>query len=116
MRKLKKYKKNLQIIDSNVYSYATLVAIIEGSTLKVMNYSPQSVTTSKHINYVASELCLTKIYMAHYLCIEHGEEFLLQAVSLEEAREEASMWGGEAICKVRVVSQKGNEIEFIKTF
>ncbi len=54
--------------------------------------------------------------MEHYLCIEHGEEFLIKANSLEEAREEASMYGGEAICKVEVVSKEGNQIEFVKPF
>ena len=32
-----------------------------------------------------------------YLCIEHGEEFTVEAESLEQAREYASEWGGEAI-------------------
>ena len=54
--------------------------------------------------------------MDYYLCKEHGEEFLVQASSLEQAQEEAEVYGGEAICKVEVVSKKGNQIEFIKPF
>jgi len=51
-----------------------------------------------------------------YLCIEHGEEFLIDAYSLDEAREEAMMWGGEAICEVEVISRDGNRVEFVKPF
>jgi len=32
-----------------------------------------------------------------YLCVEHGEEFTVEAESLEQAREYAAEWGGEAI-------------------
>ena len=42
MRTLKRYKQNLKVIDNKVYSYDTL-------------------TTSKHINYVANELNLKLI-------------------------------------------------------
>lgn len=48
-----KYKENLQVIGNNVYSYRTHVATIEGDTLKQLGY--WSMTTQKHINYVAKE-------------------------------------------------------------
>ncbi len=35
--------------------------------------------------------------MKYYLCQEHGEQFIIKASSLDEAQEEASMYGGEAI-------------------
>jgi hypothetical protein len=56
---MKKYKQNLSVIGSNVYSYNTHVAIISGNTLKQLGY--WSVTTQKHINYVANQFNLTLI-------------------------------------------------------
>ena len=56
---MKKYKQNLSVINQNVYSYNTHVATIEGNTLKQLGY--WSVTTQKHINYVAKEFNLTLI-------------------------------------------------------
>lgn len=35
--------------------------------------------------------------MKYFLCQEHGEQFILKASSLEQAQEDASMYGGEAI-------------------
>ncbi len=32
-----------------------------------------------------------------WICIEHGEEFTVQAHTLEEAREMAAIYGGEVI-------------------
>ena len=59
MRKLAKYKTNLTIHGSDVWSYTTKVARIEGNNLMQLGY--WSVTTQKHINYVASELGLNLI-------------------------------------------------------
>jgi len=53
------YKQNLQIVGNNVYSYNTHVATIEGSNLKQLGY--WSMTTQKHINYVAKQLNLKLI-------------------------------------------------------
>lgn len=39
----------------------------------------------------------TKTPMKQYLCVEHGEEFLVEAKSPQDAREQAAMWGGEFI-------------------
>jgi hypothetical protein len=52
---LSKHKANLNVSGNNVYSYNTHVATInhEKETVKRLGY--WSVTTSKHINYVASE-------------------------------------------------------------
>lgn len=57
MKALTKYSKNLRVIGSNVYSYNTHVAIISGNTLQQLGY--WSVTTQKHINYIANEFNLT---------------------------------------------------------
>lgn len=58
--KFDKYKMNLQRIDNFIYSYTTLVAIIEGNTLRQLG-TAWSRTTQKHINYVAKELDLKLI-------------------------------------------------------
>ena len=57
--KLNKYKKNLRIKDNKVISYTTNVATIEGSNLIQLGW--WSMTTQKHINYVAKELNLNLI-------------------------------------------------------
>ena len=53
---MKKYKQNLKIDGNNVISYSTHVATIKNDELHQLGY--WSVTTQKHINYVASELNL----------------------------------------------------------
>ena len=55
--KLKRYNKNLKVEGNKVFSYNTHVATIEDSKLIQLGY--WSVTTQKHINYVARELNLT---------------------------------------------------------
>ena len=57
--KLSKYKQNLKIEGNCVFSYTTHVATIKGNNLHQLGW--WSVTTQKHINYVASELNLTLI-------------------------------------------------------
>jgi len=59
MYKLSKYKQNLSIQGNNVWSYTTIVARIKGNELHQLGY--WSMTTQKHINYVAKELDLTLI-------------------------------------------------------
>lgn len=54
-----KYTKNLKIAGNKVLSYNTHVATIEGNNLIQLGY--WSMTTQKHINYVAKELNLTLI-------------------------------------------------------
>ena len=56
---MKKYKQNLQLSGNKVYSYDTHVATIDGNKLLVHSY--WSMTTTKHVNYVAKEYGLTKI-------------------------------------------------------
>ena len=56
---MKKYKQNLRVENNKVISYTTHVATIENENLIQLGY--WSVTTQKHINYVASELNLTLI-------------------------------------------------------
>ena len=59
---LDRYKQNLRIIGNDVYSYCTHVATIEHPNL--IQHGWWSVTTQKHINYVAKEydLVIEKSY------------------------------------------------------
>ena len=59
MMSFPKYKQNLRMIDDEVWSYSTNVARKEDDKLIQLGY--WSVTTQKHINYVARELNLTLI-------------------------------------------------------
>ena len=59
MKVFEKYKQNLRMDGSNVWSYSTRVAEIKGSELHQLGY--WSMTTQKHINFAASELGLTLI-------------------------------------------------------
>jgi hypothetical protein len=56
---LDRYKQNLKILGDDVYSYSTHVATIEYPNLKQHGW--WSVTTQKHINYVAKEYNLNLI-------------------------------------------------------
>ena len=56
---LKRYKQNLRIDGNRVISYVTHVATIDGGKLRQLGW--WSVTTQKHINYVARELNLELI-------------------------------------------------------
>tara|TARA_Y100001973_G_C5194862_1_gene333521 strand:- start:1640 stop:1825 length:186 start_codon:yes stop_codon:yes gene_type:complete len=56
---LSKYKQNLRIKGNDVISYTTKVAEIKGNKLIQLGW--WSVTTQKHINYVAQELQLDLI-------------------------------------------------------
>ena len=63
MRTLPKYKQNLRIDRNDVWSYTTKVARIEGNEIYQLGY--WSMTTQKHINYVADyyDLILIKDYI-----------------------------------------------------
>ena len=52
---LDKYKQNLKVSDDAVISYNTLVALIDHDKKQIKVLGWWSVTTSKHINYVANE-------------------------------------------------------------
>lgn len=59
LRKFDRHKMNLRADNNYVYSYETKVAKIDHDAKTVTPYEQyrrRSVTTSKHINYVASEL------------------------------------------------------------
>ena len=56
---LSRYKQNLKIEGNKVISYVTHVATISGCELHQLGY--WSMTTQKHINYVANELNLKLI-------------------------------------------------------
>jgi len=56
---MNRYKQNLNVIDGKVFSYNTHVATINGTQLIQLGW--WSVTTQKHINYVAKEMNLTLI-------------------------------------------------------
>jgi len=55
---LDRYKQNLRVIGNEVYSYNTKVAIIDSEAGELRQLGWWSVTTQKHINYVARELGL----------------------------------------------------------
>ena len=55
IRTFDKYKQNLKADSNNVFSYNTKVADIDHNTRQITPLGWWSVTTSKHINYVASE-------------------------------------------------------------
>ena len=55
LSKLDRYKENLLVSDNHVFSYLTKVANINHITREVKPLGYWSVTTSKHINYVANE-------------------------------------------------------------
>ena len=59
MIKFPKYKENLRMIGDDVWSYSTNVARKEDDKLIQLGY--WSVTTQKHINYVADFLNLKLI-------------------------------------------------------
>lgn len=50
-----RYKQNLHIEGNKVISYTTHVATIDSTNRKLLVHGWWSVTTSKHINYVARE-------------------------------------------------------------
>ncbi len=62
MRTFDRYKQNLKQIGNDIYSYDTHVAEIKDGKLYKLKWNvygmTSSPTTSKHINYVASELNL----------------------------------------------------------
>jgi hypothetical protein len=62
MRKFSRYKQNLSRVGNEIYSYSTNVATVEYPNL--VQHGWWSVTTQKHINFVARELNLniTKDY------------------------------------------------------
>ncbi len=60
MKKLARYKNNLRIDGDRVISYSTHVATIDGDTLRILGTWSQ--TTTKHVNYVAAQLGLKKVY------------------------------------------------------
>jgi hypothetical protein len=56
---MNRYNQNLRIDGNKVISYTTHVATIDGDKLIQLGW--WSMTTQKHINYVAKEYCLTII-------------------------------------------------------
>lgn len=53
---MQKYKQNLSVRGIEIYSYNTLVGLISNVNRKVYIWKWYSVTTTKHVNYVAREL------------------------------------------------------------
>lgn len=52
---LSKYKQNLEVDHEYIYSYKTKVGVFDHAKRKIYAGKFWSATTSKHINYVASE-------------------------------------------------------------
>jgi len=61
MKKLNRYKENLRIDGDQVISYTTCVAIINLEAGTIRELGTWSRTTTKHVNYVATELGLKKV-------------------------------------------------------
>ena len=57
--KFNRYKTNLTKVNNDIYSYSTKAATIKNNNLIQLGW--WSVTTQKHINYVAKELNLNLI-------------------------------------------------------
>ena len=55
LNKMNKYKENLLVSDTNIYSYLTDVATINHNNKEIIVKKWYSMTTSKHINYVGRE-------------------------------------------------------------
>lgn len=55
MATLKKYKQNLEVDNKYVYSYETKVGKFDHVEKQIIVDEYWSMTTSKHINYVANE-------------------------------------------------------------
>lgn len=51
-----RYKNNLTVVGNKIFSYGTHVADIDHKKKRVVKLGYWSMTTSKHINYVASKL------------------------------------------------------------
>ena len=63
MKTFDKYKQNLKQVGDDIISYDTVVAQIKDNKLHLVNWhvpgvGSYSVTTSKHVNYVAQQLNL----------------------------------------------------------
>jgi len=56
-----KYNKNLKVEGSKVYSYNTHVATIDHKANELLVHGYWSVTTSRHVNYVAETYGLKKV-------------------------------------------------------
>ena len=50
---LGRYRKNLRVSKDSIFSYGTLVGLINHDLGQVIRLGYWSMTTSKHINYVA---------------------------------------------------------------
>jgi len=59
IRRFDKYQTNLILVNDEIVSYSTHVATINRETNQIEIFGSFSVTTSKHINYVAEQLNLT---------------------------------------------------------
>tara|TARA_R110002012_G_scaffold229465_1_gene402080 strand:- start:227 stop:421 length:195 start_codon:yes stop_codon:yes gene_type:complete len=57
MRKFDRYQQNLRQVGDKIYSYSTNVATVKYPNL--VQHGWWSVTTQKHINYVANQLNLS---------------------------------------------------------
>ena len=61
---MKTYKKNLVVINNQVFGYDTHIATIEETNLIVLGY--WSKTSQKHVNFIAKELNLNIVKSTNY--------------------------------------------------
>lgn len=81
-----KYKQNLRIEGSKVYSYNTHVATIDHGARKLLVHGWWSVTTSKHVNHVADTYGLELVKNEPYTTEPQKDDGgMLKAVSMVAA-------------------------------
>ena len=91
-----KYKKNLHVEGSKVYSYDKHVATIDSSARKLYVHGYWSMTTSKHINHVADVFGLDKVKQER-----DGKE-------LEQERKDKEAEGLAGLCSIAMVAALGD--------
>lgn len=90
-----RYKKNLHVEGSKVFSYATHVATIDSINRKLLVHGWWSVTTSKHVNHVADVFGLEVVKQER------------DAAELEAERKDKEAEGLAGLRSVAMVAQLG---------
>jgi len=80
-----KYKQNLRIDGSKVYSYNTHIATIDHGARKLLVHGWWSMTTSKHVNHVADTYGLTVVKDAPKTEAEPEKDSMLKSVAMVAA-------------------------------
>jgi hypothetical protein len=81
--KQKRYFDNLTVEGTDVISYVTKVAVIDHKNEQVVRLGWWSSTTSKHINYVASELGYKVADVEDVEAENYGRPYRLNNIKIE---------------------------------